>query len=408
MGRSIHRLSDREVINKRKPGLYADGGGLYLQVAPSSKGITRSWLYRFTLDRKARKMGLGSCNVVSLAEAREAAKECRKRLHAGDDPIVARNLERDAKRLERESARTFEQCAEAFIKTREASWKNEKHRLQWRQTLRDFAYPVIGRLPVQDVDVPAVMRVLEPIWEKKTETASRLRGRLEQILDWAAFMKYRAGDNPSRWSGNLKHGLANKGDIAPVVHHAAMAYSEIPNFMKRLRRLHGVSARALEFLILTACRSGEARGATRDEIENGVWKIPGERMKSKREHRVPLSNAALAVVRGQSERGLMFPGRRHAQLSDATLSGVLKRMGVKVTVHGFRSSFRDWGAERTNYPNEMLELALAHAVSDKVEAAYRRGDMLERRRRVMNDWADFCENGAGNTGTVTPIRAELA
>jgi integrase len=383
---TLHRLSARKVTTERKKGRYADGGGLYLQV--SDKGA-KSWLFRFMQDGKARQMGLGAVHTVSLAEARDAALKCRKLLHEGADPIEERKRARVSRRHKDASAKTFKECAEAYIKSHSAGWRNAKHAAQWSSTLETYAYPEVGALPVQDVDTTLVMNILDPIWRTKTETASRLRGRIEVILDWASTRNYRKGENPARWNGHLANLLPAKSKIKKVKHHAALPYDEIGQFMIQLAERNSVSARGLEFLILTAARPGEVLGATWAEVDlaKAVWTLPADRMKADKEHRVPLSESVLDVLRKMQAAAVsqfVFPGgQRDKPLSNMAFLQLLKRMGKgDLTAHGFRSTFRDWAAEQTTQPREVAELALAHSIGDKVEAAYRRGDLFEKRRQL--------------------------
>jgi integrase len=327
------------------------------------------------------------------------------------DPLALRRQERTERKLAQRRRITFKACAEAYVEAHRAEWKNPKHAQQWENTLSTYAYPHIGDLPVADIDEALVLNVLRPIWESKTETATRLRGRMESVLDWATFNKYRQGENPARWKGHLDNSLANPNKVAKVTHHPALPYAVLGEFMAALRAREGTGARAVEFLILTAARSGEVRGACWDEIDfdNRLWIVPAARMKMEREHRVPLSDAAINLLTNLPRldvETLIFPSsKRDTPLSDMTLTAVLRRMGRNdITVHGFRSTFRDWVAESTNYPGDMAEMALAHAVGDKVEAAYRRGDMLKKRFRLMNDWAKFCATVRGADGKVVPIR----
>lgn len=402
MGRSIEKLTALGVARLKKPGYHGDGAGLYLQV---SEAGTKSWIFRYKLAKKPREMGLGSLNTFTLAEARKRAKDARQLLAEGIDPIAQRTgAQAAAAELARAAAHTltFEQAAARYIEAHEAGWKNAKHGYQWRQTIDTFAKPVIGALPVSAIDTDAVLRVLEPIWATKTETATRLRGRMEKILDWAKALKYRAGDNPAAWRGNLDKLLANPNKIAPVVNHPALPYNKVGAFMVDLRALPGVSPLATEFIILTATRTGEALGARWSEfdLEAGVWTIPAERMKMGKEHRVPLSTAALEVLSKMTtygSEGFVFPGRKpNTQQSNMSCLALLRRMGrTDIVVHGFRSSFRDWAAEQTSFPREVAEMALAHAIGDKVEAAYRRGDLFEKRLKLMQAWADYIDRQQG-------------
>lgn len=392
-------------------GWHADGGNLYLFV----RGDSRGWVFRFVApDGKRRNMGLGSQHSVTLAEARKQAALLREQVKhptAPHDPLAARQETRLAQKLSARKHMTFKACALAYIEAHRAEWKNPKHAQQWGNTLATYAYPVFGDLPVAAVDEALVLQVLMPIWESKTETATRLRGRIESVLDWATFSKFRHGENPARWKGHLENPLARPNKAAKVKHHAALPYAEMGPFMIELRKREGSGARALEFAILTAARSGEVRGATWDEIDlaNRLWVIPAARMKMEREHRVPLSDAAVELLESLprvEDEVLIFPSsKRHTPLSDMTLTAALRRMDRHdVTVHGFRSTFRDWAAEATNYPGDMAELALAHSIGDKVEAAYRRGDMLKKRFRMMNEWARYCATVRGGDAKVVPIR----
>ena len=394
MASRSNRLSAVEVKGINRKGMYHDGAGLYLQV--STRGA-KSWIYRFMLNGRPREMGLGPLTALSLAAARKRAAKCRELRLDGIDPIEARKEQRDQRRLEAARAMTFDMCAAAYVDAHKAGWKNSKHAKQWPRTLATYAGPVFGSLPVQAIDVALVMKSLEPIWRSKPETASRLRGRIEAVLDWATVRGYRRGENPARWRGHLDKLLPARSKIRKVEHHPALPYAEIAEFIKALRDQEGVAARALEFLILTAARSGEVIGAQWDEVdlEEGVWIVPGTRMKAGREHRVPLSGAALAILeqsRQMRESEFVFPGsKRGKPLSDMSMLAMLKRMGRDdLTAHGFRSTFRDWAAERTNFPREVVEMALAHTIESKVEAAYRRGDLFQKRRQLMEGWARFC------------------
>jgi integrase len=397
-----------KVKTEAKRGFHADGGGLYLQV---SKYGTRSWVFRFTQKKRSREMGLGPLHTVSLAEAREEALKCRRLLREGMDPIEQRKLIRGQAQADAVKVMTFRQCAEKFISVHSAGWKNVKHASQWTNTLTTYAYPVFGELPVQEIDLGLVMKVIEPIWFTKTETAGRVRARIEAILHWATVRKYREGENPARWKGHLDTLLPARSKVQKVKHHAALPYDDIGQFCENLRQQKGVSARGLEFLILTAARTGEVIKATWSEIDfdKAVWIIPAERMKADKEHRVPLSPAALNVLAGLKETALndfVLPGMRsNTSLSNMAFLQLLKRMGrAGLTAHGFRSTFRDWAAERTAYPQEVAEMALAHAVSDKVEAAYRRGDLFDKRRKIMDDWAGFCSTIVSTDKKVVGIR----
>ena len=394
MKRSIHRLSARTVETKRKPGLYGDGGGLYLQVGPSG---SKAWLFRFMLRGRAREMGLGSINARTLQEARDEALACRKLLLQGNDPIEARDAQRAQEKLDAAKAMTFRECAAAYIEAHRAGWKNGKHADQWRNTLDTYAGPVIGDLPVQGVDTGLVLRVLEPIWKDKPETATRTRGRIEAVLDWASARGFRPGENPARWRGHLDKLLPKRSKVRRVEHHAALPYLDVSAFVAQLREQPGVAARTLEFAILTATRTQEVIGAKWVEIDltRKTWTIPAARMKAQREHRAPLPDRALKIIEQMQEArhsDYVFPGAREDEpLSNAAMLALLKRrMGRNdLTVHGFRSTFRDWTAEQSNFPREVAEAALAHVLSDKTEAAYQRGDLFEKRRKLMQAWADY-------------------
>ncbi len=346
-------------------------------------------------------MGLGPLHTVKLAEARESAREARKLVLEGIDPIEARNAKRAEARLAAATAMTFEQCAEAYIAAHKAGWKNSKHAAQWPSTLKTYAYPVFGSLPVQAIDTGLIMKAIEPIWQAKPETASRVRGRIESVLDWAKVRGYRDGENPARWKGHLDCLLPARSKVAAVDHHAALPYGEMGEFVAALREHEGIAARTLEFLILTAARTGEVIGATWAEIdlEQRLWTIPGSRMKAGREHRVPLSDPAVSILEKLTDRNKDRP----FAISNMAMNMLLRRMGKNgLTVHGFRSSFRDWAAECTHFPAEVAEMALAHAVGDKVEAAYRRGDLFLKRRQLMDAWAKHCET-PGSIGEIRPF-----
>jgi integrase len=409
MAREINRLSSRAVATLAERGRYADGGGLYLQI--SAYG-TKAWVSRYTLNGESREMGLGSLNTVSLAEAREAARECRKLIREGIDPISQRRAEKAARQLEGAKAMTFQQCAEDYVRSHGEAWRSIKHAAQWSRTLESYAFPVIGRLPVQAVDTALVMRILKPIWSTKTETATRVRGRIEVTLDAAKVLGYRSGENPARWRGHLDKLLPSPEKIRKIRHHPALPYNEMGAFMVKLRLRGAVAARGLEFLILTAARTSEVTGARWDEVDiaERIWTIAASRMKSRKEHRVPLSPDALSVLLAMSatrQNDFIFPGNRpQSPLSNMAFLQLLKRLERgDLTVHGFRSSFRDWTAERTSTPREVAEMALAHVVTDKVEAAYLRSDLFDKRRRLMDDWATFCAQIPMEKGeTVVPLR----
>jgi integrase len=417
MPRMTDRLTALKVARAiGKPGMYADGGGLYLQV--TSGGA--SWIYRYMLNGIAREMGLGPLALYGLKEARAKALDVRRLRHEGLDPIEARRAARAKAKLDAAKATTFKQCADSYIKSHRAGWRNAKHAAQWGATLATYAEPVIGSLPVQAIDTALVMKVLEQevrdgpgklaaaLWTARPETASRLRGRIESILDWARVRGYRDGDNPARWRGHLDKLLPARGKVRKVKHHAALPYGTLPEFMTQLRDEQGIAARALEFAILTAARTGEVIGARWSEIDVAarLWTVPASRMKAGKEHRVPLSARAITILEEMSQliniyeennadseiNSFVFPGgKRDQPLSNMAFLMLLRRMKRDdLTAHGFRSTFRDWAAERTKFPSEVAEMALAHTVSSKVEQAYRRGDLVERRRRLMAAWSTYC------------------
>jgi integrase len=416
MAKKVERLSATKVAKETAAGLYADGAGLYLRVG---RGGAKNWAFRYMLAGKAREMGLGGLTKVSLADARKKAGEVRRLLADGVDPIQHKE-EIEAKREAAEKlaaarSMSFDECAAAYIRAHEASWRNPKHRQQWENTLATYVRPVCGSLPVQDADVPLVMKVLEPIWNKKPETASRVRGRIETVLDWAKVRGFRAGENPARWRGHLDQLLPAIRKVRKVKHHAALPYDELGAFMQDLRARQGTDAAALEFTILTAARTNQTIGARWPEIDlqKRIWTAPAERMKGAldqaADHRVPLSQAAIAVLdrmKGQDPE-FVFPGMKQGKpLSNMAMLNLLGRMGRgDITVHGFRSTFKDWVAERTNFPREVSEMALAHVIDDQVEAAYRRGDLFEKRRRLMDAWAEFCGKPTGDRAAVVPLRS---
>src|SRR5215469_11589922 len=409
----IGKLSAVKVAKAKGPAVLHDGGGLYLRVAPNrtdrngnEKPGAKSWVFRFQLDGKRRDMGLGPYPDISLAEARLRAAEHRNQRRDGIDPLDAKAAQRQAQRVAAAKGRTFGDCAAEFIEKNRAGWRNAKHRQQWDNTLATYVYPVIGDLPVSTIDTGLVVQVLDPIWTEKPETASRVRGRIEAVLDAATVRGFRQGPNPAQWKGNLAHILPARARVRKVAHHAALPFDRMPEFLAVLRERPGMAARALEFAALTAARTGEVLGARWGEIDltAKVWTVPAGRMKAAREHRVPLSEAALDVIDKVCPLALardgkpdpaapVFPGPRRAlPMSNMTMLMLLRRMKrTDLTAHGFRSTFSDWAAERTAYPREVVEMALAHAVENKVEAAYRRGDLFDKRRKLMESWAHFCE-----------------
>jgi integrase len=389
------QLTARTIDAAKEPGHYGDGSGLYLQVSDYG---TRSWVFRYKLNAKAREMGLGSVNTFTLKEARERARAARQLLADGIDPIQARKEKRDAKRATEAKRVTFEECARLYIEAHGAAWRSERHRKQVLASLEADAFPILGKLNADEIELPHILRVLEPIWKKKTETASRLRGYVEHVLDWATVRNYRKGDNPARWDGHLSEVLPSRQKLQAVKHLAALPFDELPDFMSELRERNDLTARALEFTILTAARTGEIVGAKWDEIDlkAAVWTIPAERMKANRPHRVPLNKPAVALLEKlpRGEDGRIFP------IHNMRMVRMLHAMRGDITVHGFRSAFSDWARESTHYARDVVEMSLAHTVRDKTEAAYRRGDALEKRRRLMEEWARYCSSPAQTSGEV--------
>jgi integrase len=432
LARPTNRLSALKVKKSLPPGLYADGGGLYMQV---SRQKTKAWIFRFTRAGVPRKMGLGPVSVkpndkrITLADARQKATTARSQLIDGIDPIEARKARLAAHAVENAKSLTFGECAEGYIGANKPGWKNAKHADQWRMTLlgvgpngkpaRNDYCRLIRDLPVAAVDDGLVMKVLQPIWNEKTETANRIRGRIEKVLDRAKALKLRSGENPARWIGHLDQLLPKKSQVAPVENHPALPYSQLPQFMADLRQREGFGARALEFTILAVARTADTIGGKRTEIDQreNLWTVPKDRIKGKkgarkRDHVVPLTSQALAILADLPRGGeYLFPGGSPGEpLSNAAMAAVIDRMnedrikagqpkwvdpqqaGREIVPHGFRSTFKDWCTEETEYPNEMSEMALAHTVSDKVERAYRRGTMREKRRALMDDWATYCDS----------------
>jgi integrase len=413
--RESNRLTVVKVATLSDPGRYPDGGGLYLQV---SKWRTKSWLFRFERDGRERQMGLGPLAIVPLKDARERARAARRLLLDGYDPIEHRDTDRIARRLETAKGVTFKDCAAKYIAAHGPSWRNEKHRAQWQSTLATYAYPVIGDLPVALVDTPLVVKIIEPIWHVKPETAGRVRGRIESVLDWAKVSGFRQGENPARWQGHLDDLLPRRSKVRAVKHHPALPYAEIPAFMAVLRGREGSSARALEFTVLTAARTGAVIGATWDEInlEANLWTVPPERAGTKitgdqpKPRRVPLSNRAVEILRSlPREEGnphVFIGARKGKPLTNMAMLKLMKGMRPGYVPHGFRSGFKDWCSETTNYPNEVSEAALWHSVADKVEAAYRRGDLFTKRCVLMEEWAAFCGSDKRNGQDVNLRRGQ--
>jgi len=410
-------------VKNAKPGRHADGEGLHLLVKRSG---ARSWVYRFMLNGKARDVGLSRCpeavallqktgsNDLTLAQARDVASIYRMKVKLGIDPLTEREdaekAAASARQAEKAAAVTFKAMAEQFLSMNEANWRNAKHRQQWRNTLNTYAYPIIGNMRVGDIETPHVLQILEPIWRSKSETAGRIRGRIEAILDAAKVREYRSGENPARWRGHLAQILPARTKLSRG-HHRAAPYDEVPSILAALRSHRAVSALALEFSVLTAARTGEVIGATWEEIDfpKRAWTIPAHRMKAGREHRVPLSNQAIRILRLAEKLGKthVFPGQRGGAMSSMAMLMLLRRIQPGATVHGFRSSFRDWAAECAGYSHEVCEMALAHTIGNKAEAAYRRGDLFEKRRRLMDDWATYCQKAHVTGAKIVPLRAAL-
>lgn len=410
MPKKLHNALSAQGVKHAKPGRHADGNGLHLLVKDSG---ARSWVYRFMLNGKSRDIGLGSAGTdgLSLAAARDARDVLRVKVKAGVDPLDERAQEAAQALAAAQAAKvaqvTFRDAAKSYIAANENSWRNPKHRQQWCNTLATYVYPEIGDMPVGEIETAHVLRILEPIWKTKSETASRIRGRIETVLDSAKARGYRKGENPARWRGHLAQILPARTKLSRG-HHKAMLYAEIPAFVRALHEREAVAALALEFTILTAARSGEVIGATWEEVdlEAALWTVPAKRMKAAKEHRVPLSPRALEILESVKALGsdYLFPGARGGKLSGMAMAMLMRRMKIDATVHGFRSGFRDWAAERTSYAHEVAEMALAHTIGNAVERAYRRGDLFDKRRRLMGDWATYCASDAPSVGKVTPIR----
>ena len=404
MASTINQLTAIKVQKIKQPGYHADGGGLWLQVTQAGG---KSWIFTYSLRGRAREMGLGSATRVTLAEARGERDKCNRLLRDHIDPIEDRKRRRNEAALADTKSVTFAQAAAAYIATHRAGLKSAKHAKQWTATIATYAEPRLGRLNVADIDTGLISQVLEPIWTTKTETAGRVRGRIESILDWARVKGYCTGENPARWRGNLDKLLPKLSKVRKVKHHAAMPYDALPAFMAKLRQSSSSSARALEFTILTASRTGEVLAARPSEIADGVWTVPGERMKGGQTHRVPLSKRASEIASGGSGSYLFPSHHPDKPLSHMTMLMLLKCMGHDdVTVHGFRSAFKDWCRDRTRFDNYVVEAALAHTSGDKVERAYARSDVLAKRAQLMDAWAKFCESPpAKSADRVVPLRS---
>lgn len=410
--RSIHKLSGTDV-NRKKPGMLSDGGGLWLQIGDGAK---RSWIFRYkrlTPDpagqRGERYMGLGSFKDMTLSEAREEARKCRVMRQNGLDPIETREAERTARALADRRSETFKEAAELYVTTHSASWKNAKHLAQWRATLEDYAYPVIGSLPVEKITPDHVLDILRPIWSSKAETAKRLRGRIEQVWDASKARHKFTGDNPAAWKGNLKPQLPNLSKVRKVKHHPALPYQRIGEFMASLRERVGPAARVLELIVLSGLRLKSCAGIRGREVDLAArkWTVPGDRMKGGEEHTVPLPDQLVAFLRMWMPRdpdALMFPGTTGRPVTDTALKKLRQRMGYgDATTHGFRSTFRTWVSEQTSFPDAVAEAAIAHKIGDAVIAAYNRTTFYEKRAELMKHWATFCDRIATTDAKVIPL-----
>jgi integrase len=410
MSRIHGKLTALAVKHTTQRGLYADGGGLYLQVARNG---SRSWILRYRLGGRRRYCGLGSLLRVTLAEARQRAAEARSVLMAGNDPIAIKQGQRTSARLNVARALTFAKAATQYIDSHRAGWSS-KSTHQWTSSLEQHVYPVLGLLPVQEIDTALVMRAIEPIWSTKIETASRVRGRVENILDWAVARGFRKkGDNPARWDGHLENLLPAKAKLAKIEHLAAMPYAALPEFLIQLRQHPAMAARALEFAILTAARSSEVLNANWSELDlpGKVWAMPASHMKAGREHKVPLSDATVALLSALpgARTGIVFPGSKAGKpMNHGQLRVLLRGVGQQdATVHGFRSSFSDWAHEQTTFPREVIEMSLAHSIGSAVERSYRRTDLFDRRVALMDAWSDFLDGREPRSASVTELHAEL-
>jgi integrase len=409
------KLTALKVARLKEPGRYGDGGGLYLRVAAyklkdGTAARSKNWLFRFERNGRERQMGLGSLNTLTLAEARAAARDCRRALLQGTDPIEARRTQQHRVKLDAARTITFRQCAERYIAAHRSSWKNPAHAAQWPASLGSYVYPIIGDLPVAVIDTALVLKCIEPIWHIKPDTAGRVRGRIEIVLDWAKARDLRSGENPARWRGHLANVLPSRAKLnRKTQHHPALPYADAPAFMAELCARDDISARALELTILTAARTSEVIRAQWSEIdlEAKLWTVPGGRMKSGRTHIVPLSDRAVEILEDLPRIegcDFVFPGAKNGQpLSNMAMLELLRGMRPGLTVHGFRSTFRDWAGDRTNYPRDVTEAALAHTIENETEAAYRRSTAVEKRRHLMADWARYCALPAKDADKVIAI-----
>lgn len=429
MPKKARELSALEVGRLTTPGMYAVGGvaGLHLQVLPKGG---RTWVLRVVVGDKRREIGLGGFPDVPLASARQKAREAKEMIAQGIDPVAEARAQRSALMAQNAKQVTFSEATARFIDAKESEWKNPKHRQQWRNTLGSYAEPILGKLFVSDITHTHILAVLEPIWGTKTETASRVRGRIESVLNWATSQGFRSGENPARWSGHLENLLATPTKVKKARHHPALPYERIYEFLADLKKSESTGSQALLFGILTAARSGEVREVRWNEIDlnKQLWTIPAGRMKAGKEHVVPLSPQAMTVLKqchsGTGDgSGLVFPAPRGGALSDMTLTATLRRMsdsrvrlgqtpwvdaaGEQITFHGFRSTFRDWAGESTAHPREVIEHALAHQLRDKAEAAYARGTLLSKRRQLMADWANYCDRKPNTAAEIIPIRGAV-
>ena len=415
MPRKLSNALTPLAVKNAKPGRHADGGGLHLLVKETG---ARSWVYRFMLKGKSRDVGLGAAagpDAIALAAARDLASALRLKVKAGIDPLEERQREAAEALAAAQAAQiagiTFKAVAEAYVAANEGSWRNDKHRQQWRNTLASYVYPVMGELPVADIGTAHVLKILEPIWQGKPETASRIRGRIETVLDAAKARGYREGENPARWRGHIAQILPARSRLTRG-HHKAMPYDAVPAFVGAIRAREAMAALALEFVVLTATRTSEVLGATWGEVDlaKAIWTIPAARMKAGNEHRVPLSPRAVEILERVKPLGkdCLFPADKGGKLSTMAMAMLLRRMKLDCTVHGFRSGFRDWAAECTGYAHEVCEMALAHVIGNKAEAAYRRGDLFDKRRKLMEAWATYCGTPVANADNVTPIRSAEA
>jgi len=408
MAQTINQLTALKVLKIKKPGYHADGAGLWLQVTQAGG---KSWIFTYSLCGRSREMGLGSASRVTLAEAREERDKCNKLLREHVDPIEQRKRQRANAALTNAATITFREAAAAYCAAHRAGLKNIKSAQQWVATLATYADPVIGNLSVRDINTAHILRILEPIWSAKSDTASKTRGRVEAVLSWSKIKGYRDGENPARWKGNLDHLLPKPSKVRKVKHFAALPYAQLPGLMARLREQQGPIPRALEFTVLTASRLGEALNATAQEIDhaNAVWTVPPERMKGNIEHRVPLSKRALEIA-GMVSGGFLFPSRYSTgkPVSDMMMRALLRELaGDGLTIHGTaRATFKTWAHERTRADNHTIEAALAHISGDKVERAYMRSDLFDKRRSLMDQWSAYCASPpAEDAGKVVPMRS---